>query len=98
MSKFGKRLIAAATEARSIARGDPGAKGYRVHVPDQIDVKAMRERLNLSQDEFAARFGFTVARIRDWEQGRSRPDGAVRAYLKVIERDPGAVKKALAAA
>jgi DNA-binding transcriptional regulator YiaG len=98
MSKFGNRLIEAAKEAQSIARGDNNAKGFRIHVPAEIDVKAMRQRLNLSQDEFAARFGFTAARIRDWEQGRSKPDGAVRAYLKVIERNPAAVKKALEAA
>lgn len=98
MSKLGKRLIAAAKEARIIARGDAAKTSYRIHVPDEIDVKAMRERLDLSQGEFAARFGFTAARIRDWEQGRSRPDGAVRAYLKVIDRIPAAVKKALEAA
>jgi putative transcriptional regulator len=61
-------------------------------------VKALRRRLKLSQDEFAVRFGFTAARIRVWEQGRSRPDGAIRAYLKVIEYNPAVVQKALEAA
>ncbi len=98
MSKFGKRLIEAAKEAQAIARGGVDAKTYRIHVPVEIDVKAMRHKLKLSQDEFAARFGFTAARIRDWEQGRSKPDGAVRAYLKVIEKNPVAVAKALIAA
>ena len=69
--------------------------GFRIHVPKDIDVKAMRRRLKLSQDQFALRFGFTAARVRDWEQGRSKPDGAVRAYLKVIDKNPAAVKKAL---
>ncbi|MBI2718862.1 MAG: helix-turn-helix domain-containing protein [Rhizobiales bacterium] len=98
MKKFGKRLIESAKEARSIARGEADPRSFRIHIPAEIDVKAMRQKLNLSQDEFAARFGFTAARIRDWEQGRSKPDGAVRAYLKVIEQVPGAVRKALAAA
>ena len=39
----------------------------------------------------------SVPRIRDWEQGRSKPDGAVRAYLLVIQREPEAVNRALAA-
>jgi putative transcriptional regulator len=97
MSALGKRLLKAAKEARAIARGEADPASYRIHVPAEIDVKRMRRRLRLSQSEFAKRFGFTPARIRDWEQGRSRPDGAVRAYLMVIERDPRAVQRALKA-
>ncbi|MGA2129465.1 MAG: hypothetical protein ABSG76_25320 [Xanthobacteraceae bacterium] len=52
----------------------------------------------MSQDKFAERFGFTPARVRDWEQGRSKPDGAVRAYLIVIDREREAVERALTAA
>ncbi len=98
MSRLGKRLIQAAEEALTIARGEADPSTYRIRVPVDIDVKALRRRLRLSQDEFARRYGFTPARIRDWEQGRSKPDGAVRAYLLVIEREPEAVARALAAA
>ena len=44
-----------------------------------------------SQDDFAAAFGFTINQIRDWEQGRARPLGGVRAYLLIIERDARSV-------
>jgi putative transcriptional regulator len=98
MSKLGKRLIAAAKEARAIVRGEADPATYRIHVPVLVDVKSLRRRLGLSQDEFARRYGFTPARIRDWEQGRSKPDGAVRAYLIVIDREPDAVLRALSAA
>ena len=98
MSRLGKRLIQAAEEALAIARGEADPSAYRIHVPLGIDVKALRRRLRLSQEQFAHRYGFTPARIRDWEQGRSKPDGAVRAYLLVIEREPEAVARALAAA
>ena len=98
MSRLGKRLIQAAEEALAIARGEADPSAYRIHVPLGIDVKALRRRLRLSQEQFARRYGFTPARIRDWEQGRSKPDGAVRAYLLVIEREPEAVARALAAA
>lgn len=95
MTKLGKRLIAAAKEARAIARGEADPATYNIYVPTQIDVKAMRRELHLSQEQFAHRFGFSPARIRDWEQGRSRPDGAVRAYLLVIKRERKAVERAL---
>jgi putative transcriptional regulator len=98
MSKLGKRLIAAAKEGRAIARGKANPASYRIHVPAEIDVRRLRRKLGLSQNEFAQRYGFTPARIRDWEQGRSHPDGAVRAYLLVIQRDPNAVERALSAA
>jgi len=80
MSKLGKRLIAAADEALAIARGEADPGTYRIHVPYEVDVKALRRKLHLSQDQFALRYHFTPARVRDWEQGRSKPDGAVRAY------------------
>lgn len=95
MTKLGKRLIAAAKEARAIARGEADPATYNIYIPTKIDVKAMRREMHLSQEQFAHRFGFSPARIRDWEQGRSRPDGAVRAYLLVIKRERRAVERAL---
>jgi putative transcriptional regulator len=95
MSKAGKRLIDAAKEAAAIARGE--REPARVFVPSDIDVKGIRLRLHLSQDDFASQFGFTINQIRDWEQGRSRPLGGVRAYLLIIERDPRSVKRLLRA-
>jgi putative transcriptional regulator len=74
------------SEALAIARGE--GKPARLHIPTEIDVRSIRTKLNLSQEEFAARFGFTVNQIKDWEQGRSRPLGGVRAYLMIIDRDP----------
>ena len=98
MSKLGKKLIRAAKEARAFARGEAKAANYRIHVPDQIDVQAIRKRLRLSQAEFSARFGIPPGTLRDWEQGRRVPEGPARILLKVIENDPKAVERALAAA
>ena len=58
-------------------------------------VRLLRKRLGLSQSEFAERYRINIARLRDWEQGRSTPDSAILAYLTVIEREPEAVKRAL---
>jgi putative transcriptional regulator len=98
MTTLGKRLIRSATEAREIVRGEAAPNSYKMHIPARIDVRAVRVRLKLTQEEFAVRFGLTLARVRDWEQGRSSPDSAARAYLTVIEREPKAVARALAEA
>jgi putative transcriptional regulator len=98
MTILGKRLIQSAKEARKIARGEADAKTYKMHIPAEIDVRAVRARLKLTQEEFSVRYGLTLARVRDWEQGRSAPDSAARAYLTVIEREPKAVARALAGA
>jgi putative transcriptional regulator len=83
-------------EAIAVARGE--TKPAKLFVPPEIDVRAIRSRLDLSQEDFAAAFGFTVHQIRQWEQGRSRPLGAVRAYLLIINRDPKRVLQMLRAA
>lgn len=93
MSKAGKRLLEAAREAVAIARGEQ--EPARIHIPADIDVKAIRAKQRLSQDDFASQFGFTINQIRDWEQGRARPLGGVRAYLMIIDRDPESVRRLL---
>lgn len=82
-------------EATTIARGEADPASYRVHVPGDIDVRAIRKGLGLTQAEFASRFGFPLTTLRDWEQGRARPDTSARAYLIVISREPQAVQQAL---
>ncbi len=57
--------------------------------------KIIRRALKLSQEDFAARYHIPIGTLRDWEQGRVKPDQAARAYLTVIARDPEAVRKAL---
>src|ERR1019366_10452138 len=98
ISSLGKRLIQSAKEARKIARGEGGIKSYKIHIPPKINVRAVRRRLNMTQEEFAIRYRLTLARVRDWEQGRSTPDITARAYLTIIEREPQAVERALARA
>ena len=52
--------------------------------------KIIRRALNLSQQEFAAQFQISIGTLRDWEQNRAEPDGAAKAYLRVIAREPDA--------
>jgi putative transcriptional regulator len=85
-------------EALAYAEGTADVSRYGVHIPEDIDVKAIRAKLDMTQEEFAGRFGFSINTLRHWEQGRRVPEGPTRAYLLVIDRNPKAVQKALRAA
>lgn len=98
MSKVADSIRRGLEEAVAYAKGEADAKAYGVHVPETIDVKAIRAKLGMSQEEFAGRFGFSVNTLRHWEQGLRQPEGPTRAYLLVIDRAPKAVQKALQAA
>jgi putative transcriptional regulator len=98
MTSLGKRLIQAAEQSRKIARGEADPSTYKVHVPAEIDVKAIRQRLKMTQAEFSARYGFPLGTLRDWEQGKGKPDTSARVLLLVIAKEPQAVERALQAA
>jgi putative transcriptional regulator len=98
MATLGKRLLQAAKEARTIARGEADPSTYKVHVPAEIDVKAIRQGLKMTQAEFSARYGFPLGTLRDWEQGKGKPDTSARVLLLVISKEPEAVERALQAA
>jgi len=94
MSTTGESILRGARQALEYAQG--ARDGYVAHVPEEVDVVAIRKQLGLSQGQFAARFGFKLDALQNWEQGRRRPDGTARAFLRVIEREPDAVQRALA--
>ena len=90
----GQEIIASARQALAFARGEKD-HGCVVHIPDAIDVKAIREKVDMSQGEFAQRFGFSKRTLQHWEQGLRVPTGPARAFLTVIAREPEAVQRAL---
>lgn len=97
MSKAAYTKIAKGlSKARAIAKGE--RQPARLYVPPEIDVRAIRAKARMSQDSFASAFGFSIHQIRQWEQGRNRPLGALRAYLMLIDRNPTWVLKYLRAA
>ncbi len=67
----------------------------KVHVPDSVDVAALRHRMAMTQEQFAARFGFSVATLRHWERGDRKPHGPALVLLTLIDREPGAVMRVL---
>lgn len=98
MTDAGKRLIESARQARDFAKGTANAKEYRVHIPEEINVKKIREALGMSQSEFAEYFGFSVRTLQEWEQGRSVPRGVSRNFLILLQREPEMVRNTLLAA
>ena len=97
-ASLGKRLLDSMKDLRAHLRGEIKLSETVYHVPPETDVKALREKLGLSQADFAALFGFNVRSLQDWEQGRRQPEIPIRAYLAVIQHDPEAVIRALRAA
>lgn len=81
------------SEAVAHARGERTAA--KVYEPRPVDVVALRRRMDMTQEQFAARFGFSVATLRHWERGDRRPAGAALVLLNVIERDSQAVLRVL---
>ena len=94
MTKTFDMIMGGLDEVEGFLGGD--REGFVVHIPADVDVKAIRKKLNLSQPKFAAAFGFSVGRVRDWEQGRFAIDAPSRVLLTVIDREPDAVRRALA--
>lgn len=80
-------------EAIGVAKGEIAPA--HLHIPPEIDVRAIRKKTGLSQDAFASAFAFTVHQVRQWEQGRHRPLGAMRAYLLTIDRAPDVILRLL---
>ena len=91
-------LSDAALEAAAKADPDnlPATRTMETRAWTAHVVRRVRAGTGLSQSKFAARFGFSAAAVRDWEQGRRMPEASTLSYLRVIERKPQAVARALA--
>jgi putative transcriptional regulator len=95
------KAVEALTDEQIVAavRSDPDAAPIPVHqTPGLIPIvntKKLRDRLGLTQEEFAAKYRIPIGTLRDWEQGRKFPDAPARAYLTIIARDPHAVASLL---
>ncbi len=87
------KLVESVNQMGAIMRGDKIA--HRRTTLSKIDVKALRDRLSLTQTEFSAMIGVSVRTLQNWEQGRREPEGPAKALLRVVEREPKAVLSAL---
>lgn len=89
-------------EVMAAALSDPDAQPL---TPEELakmrrvsPVKVLRQRLGMTQVEFAEAFRLPVSTLRDWEQHRSVPDAPARALLRAIDRDPETMRRLLSEA
>jgi putative transcriptional regulator len=94
-STVGASIIKGLDQAIAWTRGeDENVRVTLVRVPE-IDVREVRKKMGLSQAQFATKFGFPPATLRNWEQGRAHPDAPTRVLLAVIAKHPEAVEDVL---
>lgn len=93
MSTFGEDLIQSLNEALAHAKGEGPAI---VHTP--VTPREVRKQAKLTQAQMAVLMGMSVSGYRKWEQGARRVSGPAATLLRIIEREPNAVRRALLAA
>jgi len=86
-------LIKSIKEARAIADGNKKPSRHFTVTP--VDIKVLRRRLKLSQGQFADIIGIPVATLRNWEQGRTNPEGPARVLMTALKNNPRGVIKAI---
>lgn len=98
MSKSqGRKIVEGLDNALAWAKGDASAvRIIKFEAPTSIDVRAVRAKLGMTQQQFAMRFGLKLETLRNWEQGKRAPDGTARVLLDMIDREPETVKRLLA--
>ena len=88
-----EQLMSGLDDVESFLSGEK--EGFKVHVPEKVDVKGIRNKLRMTQARFSDVFGFSLDAIKHWEGGRRTPEAPARTLLTVIDKDPAAVLTAL---
>lgn len=84
-----QELLASVRQGAAIVKGtQPASRTFEF---PETEVRALREQFGLSQDKFAQLVGISVGTLRNWEQGRRRPEGPARVLLQVAARHPDAL-------
>ena len=95
MTKAFDKITAGLDDARAYLKGDRvGFAAHEVAVPDP-DVVAIRNKTGLSQPAFARSIGIALGTLKNWEQGRRRPEGPARVLLALIDKRPSIVQEEL---
>lgn len=92
-----KDLTESLGQALAHAKGD-AVPGMVVHVPEDLDVAAIRMKTGASQARFAMSIGVAAATLRNWEQRRRRPEGPARVLLALLDKNPKLVEEVLGVA
>ena len=93
----GQKILDGLNDVIAWKQGDASAATlHEWQAPTSVDVRSIRNKMQMTQKQFAARFGFRLDTLRNWEQDKRVPETSARVLLTLIDRDPEAVKKALA--
>ncbi len=88
-----EELMSGLDDVESFLSGEK--EGFKVHVPEKVDDKSIRNKLRMTQARFSDVFGFSLDAIKHWEGGRRTPEAPARTLLTVIDKNPAAVLTAL---
>ena len=88
-----EKLVDSIKEAGEIKAGS--REPSRIYEIKSPEIKTVREKLNVSQSEFALFIGVSIRTLQNWEQGRRKPEGPAKALLRIASKNPGAVLDAL---
>jgi putative transcriptional regulator len=94
MSKAFESISKGLRQAIAHQRGKR-VRGMKLHLPEKVDVKEVRRRTGLTQEQFAAKFAISLGTLRHWERGDRMPRGTALVLLNVIAKEPRAVMRAL---
>jgi len=97
LSPMARHIVESLEEYAAYRRGEKtGIEMIQVSpkIPEDVDVKAIRGKLGMTQQEFTS-FGFSLSAIRHWEAHRRMPEGPARVLLMVIARNPSVVLETL---
>lgn len=86
-------LIDGMKNVAAYVRGE--REGFVTHVPASVDVRSIRVKRGQTQQNFAHTYGFSVAAVRDWEQGRRQPERAARILLAMIDHAPDTIEEVM---
>jgi putative transcriptional regulator len=93
---IGDEILQGMEDAISYVRGKKtSAVVHKVEIPDEIDVRLIRENLHLSRQAFADRFGFSSRTLQHWEQGDRNPQGSAKVLLLLLQREPAIIESIL---
>lgn len=88
-------LVTAVKEMAAHRKGEISLKMRTLHIPKDVDVYSLRKNFGFTQKQFAEHYGFKLSALKEWEQGRRKPERSARILLKVIALAPKVVEKAL---
>ena len=95
MSEAFDRVMAGLDDVQAYLAGERDGYGIRNIKVTEPDVASIRNRTGLSQPAFAKSIGVPLGTLKNWEQGRRRPEGPARVLLSLIEKRPSIVQEEL---